>query len=244
MNTPTQQTILVTGVSAGIGNALARHHLENGHRVLGTSRRRPEALLEYAAFRFVSADLGQPESIPPAIAQLIGGIGRLDLVILNAGILGHFGELGEAALSDLNHTMQVNVWANKLILDGLFDTGMTVGQVVAISSGAAVNGNRGWSGYSISKAALNMLIKLYGREQPDTHFCALSPGLVDTIILERLCAREPDARYPSLDVIKSKRDTPEMPTPEQAAPELARAMTELPRRVESGEYADIRLLYF
>nr|VFJ94224.1 MAG: NAD(P)-dependent dehydrogenase, short-chain alcohol dehydrogenase family [Candidatus Kentron sp. H]VFJ94998.1 MAG: NAD(P)-dependent dehydrogenase, short-chain alcohol dehydrogenase family [Candidatus Kentron sp. H]VFK01478.1 MAG: NAD(P)-dependent dehydrogenase, short-chain alcohol dehydrogenase family [Candidatus Kentron sp. H] len=237
-----RQTILITGISSGIGNALARHYLESGHRVLGTSRRRPDDLRQYPVFRFVAADLGQPDAIGPALVALVSDIRKLDLVILNAGVLGTFGDLPGASLSDLEHTMQVNVWANKLILDTLFHRGVDIGQVVAISSGASVNGNRGWGGYAISKIALNMLIKLYGRERPDTHFCAFAPGLVDTDILGRLFSREPDARYPSLEALRAKRHTSDMPTPEAAAPLLATAMARLPRVIESGEYVHLGTL--
>jgi len=237
-----QKTIFITGTSSGIGNGLARYYLEQGHRVLGLNRRRPEDLLQYEAFRFMSTDLGQMEEISPSITQLTNDIQRLDLVILNAGVLGNFGDLGDTPLSDLSHTMEVNVWANKLVLDALFEQGITINQVVSISSGASVNGNRGWSGYSLSKATLNMLMKLYAHEQPATHFCALSPGIVDTPILEYLCSRESDTRYPSLDVICAKRHTSEMPAPDQAAPYLANVMAELPKIVPSGEYADVRTL--
>jgi NAD(P)-dependent dehydrogenase (short-subunit alcohol dehydrogenase family) len=167
---------------------------------------------------------------------------RLDLVVLNAGVLGRFGDLANATHEDLTRTMQINVWSNVAILNSLFQRPMQVAQVVAISSGASVNGNRGWSGYSISKSALNMLMKLFSREQGGTHFCALAPGLVDTAMQDELCEREPDERYPAIEVLQGKRRTPEMPDPQQAAVLLAEVFTRLPRLVESGQYADIRSL--
>ena len=90
-------------------------------------------------------------------------------------MLGSLGDMSEAQLDDLKRVMDVNVWSNKTVLDALFARAFPVKQVVTISSGAAVNGNRGWRGYSISKAALNMLTRLYAAENPDTHFCARWP---------------------------------------------------------------------
>ena len=61
-------------------------------------------------------------------------------------------------------------------------------------------------------------------------------------MLDKLCARSPDGRFPALDAVRSKRNTPEMPTPEQAASQLIDVFARLPELVLSGEYADIRKL--
>ncbi len=181
-----------------------------------------------------------PESITRGVGELLEDQSELDLIILNAGRLGVFGDLGEAELFELKTTMQVNLWANKTLLDAVFALNIRVHQVVTISSGAAVNGNRGWSGYSISKAALNMLTQLYAKERPDTHFCALAPGVVDTAIQDELLEREPDARFPAVEVLRSKRNTTEMPKPREAALRLIEIFEKLPSLVESGDFADIR----
>ena len=78
--------------------------------------------------------------------------------------------------------MKINVWSNKVICDWLLKSIPEIYQIVFMSSGAAVNGNRGWGSYSLSKATLNMLAKLYAAEAKQTHFSALAPGLVDTAI--------------------------------------------------------------
>jgi len=241
-NDPPTRGLLITGVSSGIGHGLAEFYLKQGYRVLGTSRRAPSDLLEHSQFRFRSIDLGHPTAIGPPITALLDQIRHLDLVVLNAGILGDFGDLADAELDDLTRTMQVNVWSNKCVLDALYGAGVTIQQVVAISSGASVNGNRGWSGYSISKAALNMLVTLYARERPETHFAALAPGLVDTFMQEQLRTRTPDERYPAVEVLRNKQHTPDMPRPGDAAETLATTMAQLPERVSSGAYADIRML--
>lgn len=234
--------VLVTGVSSGIGHGLAKYYLDQGWQVFGTSRRSPQDLIDQTMFRFVNLDLLDESQIQPQLIELLDNVDSLDLLILNAGILGRFGDLADAELNDLKNTMAVNVWANKLVLDAIFQRGLQVKQVVAISSGAAVNGNRGWSGYSVSKAALNMLIQLYSREQLETHFCAFAPGVVDTAMQDELCSRAPDERYQAIETLRSKRGTPDMPGPDAAAAHLAAAMSRLPAIIESGSYADVRSL--
>jgi len=232
----------MTGVSAGIGHGLADHYLESGCEVFGISRRTPDDLINLSNFHFAAGDLADPASTETALKKLLASTDRLELVVLNAGVVGRFGDLMDADPADLCHTMQVNVWANITLLNGIFSRGIAVRQVVAISSGASVNGHRGLSGYSISKAALNMMVKLYAHEQPETHFCAFAPGVVDTHMQEVLCGRDPDERYPAVEILRGKRGTPEMPTPATVAPYLASAMSQLPELVSSGHYADIREL--
>lgn len=236
----TEKSTFITGVSSGIGNGLAQRYLAQGFRVFGISRRTPENLIEHSRFRFQSVDLGERESVAPALATLLHDIKALDLVVLNAGMLGAFGDLREMQLDALRHVFDVNLWANKEVLDCLFSSINSIKQVVSISSGASVNGNRGWAGYSISKAALNMMTMLYARECPRTHFCALAPGLVDSEIQKELASIPRDDRFPSLEVIGNKRGTTEMPKPKEAGGILADIIDRLPGLVESGAYADIR----
>jgi len=240
MSQGTNRTILITGVSSGIGHALCNYYLQDGSRVLGMSRRTPEDLVTHPGFTFGRVDLNDAAGIDAALEKLLSGTQSLSLVVLNAGVLGQFGDLAAAEHADLVQTMQVNVWANTTLLNGIFGRGIAIQQVVAISSGAAVNGHRGGSGYSISKAALNMLVQLYALEQPTTHFCALAPGLVDTAMQDQLCGRAPDDRYAAVEFLRSKRNTPDMPTPAIAAPRLAATIEQLPSLVTSGDYADVR----
>ena len=211
------QKVFITGVSSGIGLGLAAGYLDRGWRVFGISRRAADELDARDGFSFVSHDLADHDGTPSAVQRLLAEAKQLDLAILNAGILGRFGDLQDTPLAELKRIADVNLWANKVVIDAMFNTVSTVGQVVTISSGAAVSGNRGWAGYGISKAALNMLTALYAAEHPQTHFTALAPGIVDTAMQDELCGRSPDDRYPTVEVLRGHRGTPGMPTPEAAA---------------------------
>ena len=234
--------VFITGVSSGIGAGLAKYYLQEGWDVLGCSRRKPTQLLEQKNFRFVACDLSRFEQIPAAMEKLFDGVSDCDLAILNAGVLSKFGDLQSVSIEHCQQVMAVNLWSNKAILDWLLGSSITLRQVVAISSGAAVNGNRGWNAYSISKAALNMLTLLYAGEAPQTHFVALAPGLVDTAMQEELCNLPEDPRFPTLDSLRSRRNSSDMPDADQLAPRLAIAMAEFPERVKSGQFIDIRKL--
>lgn len=235
------QTIFITGVGSGIGHALAETYLGRGARVYGIGRREPADLAGAPGFAFASLDLSRTESIFPVVSRLIAGVAKLDAAILNAGVLGEIGDMSGTSLERMRYVMEVNLWANKPVLDALFDGNREVTQVAAISSGASVSGARGWNAYALSKAALNMMMKLYAEERPETHFSALAPGLVDTDMQARIRGLAPDARYPTVERLKRAAGTEAMPSPEALAPRLADAIQGLLRR-KSGEFHDLRSL--
>lgn len=232
--------VFITGVSSGIGHALASAWLDREAWVYGLSRRTPEDLVDREGFQFVSADAADLDAFDQPVGGLLDGAPKLDLVVLNAGTLGRIADLRETPLAELKHTMDINLWSNKIILDTVFGLGVPVRQVIGMSSGAAVNGHRGWGGYSLSKAALNMLLKLYAAELPDTHFCAFAPGLVDTRMQDYLCEEVKDERFESLKRLRAARGTDRMPPPDALAPRLIEAFEQIRGSVPSGEFIDIR----
>ena len=233
-----RQTILITGVSSGLGYGLTKTFLESGAAVYGCSRREPTDLVQ-AGLKFAALDLADASKGRPTLEKFIADVPQFDLVILNAAKLGKIRDMADTPLDDLRETMEINVWANKWLLDTLFASGAGVKQVVGISSGASVSGSRGWNGYSLSKAALNMLIKLYAGERPDTHFTALAPGLVDTGMQDYLTNLPEDDRFKPLEILKAAKGTEKMPDGETCARMLIDVFPKLLER-ESGEFADIR----
>ena len=235
----TDPTAFITGNSTGLGLGLTRALLARGWAVRGTSRRGCPAT--HPRLADARADLADFAALPAVLDRLLDGTGRLDLVILNAGILGEIRDLHETSLEDVRRIMDVNLWANKVIMDWLHASGIPVTQVVMMSSGAAVNGNRGWGGYALSKAALNMLARLYAHELPATHISAIAPGLIDSAMMDYLCEVPDPARFTALGRLRAARGTEDMPAPDEAA---ERVLGSLPRLLAhpSGSFVDIRRL--
>ncbi|MDQ7037781.1 MAG: SDR family NAD(P)-dependent oxidoreductase [Aquificota bacterium] len=224
--------LFITGVGSGLGKALAEEGVRRGYRVFALGRRLPEDLK--GKVMFGSCDLRDLERIPTAVRDLLADAEVLDLVVLNAGVLGRFGDMREVPLRVFKEVMDVNVWANKVILDTILDMGVKVKVLIGISSGASLNCNRGWSAYSVSKAALNCLLKLYSREMEETHVIALAPGLVLTPMLEEVMKQD-EERFPSVRRIK---ESPKR-TPEEAARLIFDTLPKL-LEFESGSFVDIR----
>lgn len=240
--------ILITGVSSGIGLGLAKELLRRGATVLGISRRTPAELLAHPRFVFRECDLSQLELIPAVIHELVspgnlsdqGGDPRLNLAILNAGVLGKLQDMRDASLDELQQTMTINLWSNKVLIDELLRSQPGISQIVTISSGASQSGHRGWNGYCISKAALNMLTLLYARENPQVHFTALAPGIIDTEIQAAIRELPSRDEVPTIAYLKSLHHTAQMPDADQAASRILRVIEALPEHAESGDYVDVR----
>jgi benzil reductase ((S)-benzoin forming) len=236
------QTVLITGASAGIGLAVAQALILRGDQVLALQRR-ASPLAGTSGYREVQHDLSDLAGIPGPLGALLEGVRRLDRVILNAAIGVKPRDIGETSLQTIQQLMDVNTWSNKVILDTLFGLGLEVTQVIGISSGAAVRGNRGWNGYSLSKATFVMLLDLYSAERAGTHFCSLAPGIVHTAMQEALDEVPPGdvEKFPSVQRLLAARGTEAMPSPEVAAQKLLAAFdTALARR--SGSFLDVREL--
>lgn len=225
----------ITGTSSGLGRGLAEYLLQQGWAVYGCSRRG----CDLTAVRDRVIDLTDAEAVATGLSDLLCGVGSLDLVVLNAGILGGICDLAATPVEDLKRVMEVNVWANKTVMDWLHAWGRPIDQVVMISSGAAVLGNRGWGGYALSKATLNMLAKLYAHEFGRTHIVALAPGIIDTAMMDYLCEEADAKTYPALERLRQARGTESMPGPLDAAKRVVSVLDSLKTR-PSGSFVDIR----
>ena len=231
--------ILITGTSSGLGYGLAKHYLEQGHTVYGISRKQNETLKAYNNFRFLFQDLTRFVEVETNLVSFLNGLEELDLVILNAGVLKEIKDLGETSLDEIREVMDINVWSNKILIDLLFSHVGKIRQVVAISSGAAVSGARGWNAYSLSKATLNMLINLYAKEHTATHFTALAPGLIKSRMQDYIYDIPANGQFPVVERLKQSRDAGHLPEPEEAAAINARAI-EQALNYESGIFLDSR----
>lgn len=234
-------TVLITGTSKGLGKGFAEYFLQKGDKVLGFSRTENKELSSQENFKHHTIDLNELDAIETTVATSLEGVEEIDLVILNAGVIGEIKTMKDSSISKMQDVMSVNLWSNKVLLDTILNKGIKVKQVVGISSGASINGNKGWSGYSISKAAFNMMIKLYASEHQDTHFTALAPGLIDTGMQDYLCEVVDKEEFPSMQRLKDARGTEAMPNGTMAGKKIANLIPSL-LETPSGSYQDIRKL--
>ena len=219
--------VLITGISRGIGYGLVKYFLEEGAEVYGLGRSNPFE----GAIKFSKVDFRAFEKIPRAIDALEIE-DKLDLVILNAGILGEIKFMKEWSVKELENIFDVNVWANKVLIDEL---AFISEKIVVMSSGAAVNGNPGWGGYALSKCAVNMMVSIYAKEIVDTKFYALAPGVIDTDMVAKVVSAN-HSLFPSLDRVEASRVSLE-----EGVERIIKVLKRLDE-FESGSFIDVRLV--
>jgi len=217
--------ILITGISRGIGYGLAKHYIENGDEVYAIGRKNPFD----DAVKFFRLDVSAYEKIPHALKSL--EIEKLDLDILNAGILGEIKEMKHWSVKELQNIFDINVWANKVLIDEL--TPFTE-KIIVMSSGAAVNGNPGWGGYSLSKCAVNMMVSIYSKEI-DSKIYGLAPGVIDTDMVAKVISGD-HSKFPSLERVKAGRVSLE-----EGTKRIVNIIEKLDE-FESGSFVDVRLV--
>ena len=181
--------ILVTGGNRGIGLAIVTGLAKNpDDTVLLGSRNLKDGEKEAAKLpKNVSAvkmDIGTPQSLVTDIKAILKQHGKVDVLVNNAGIL-HDGGLLEADVQKVQESLQVNTLA-PLHLIRAVAPGMQerkYGRIVNLSSGYGAF-NEGLAGpfvYSLTKAALNVISNVAGRELGDNIIVnSMCPGWVRT----------------------------------------------------------------
>jgi alcohol dehydrogenase/benzil reductase ((S)-benzoin forming) len=225
------KNVLITGCSSGLGEALSQLYLDKGFSVWGISRTIPS--FEHSNFTHISCDLSDIENIKPTLRSFLQKISSFEYVYLNAGILGKINTMVNLTTEDLMQTMNVNVYANKELLDLLFDIDTKV--IVGISSGASVNGSKGWAAYSLSKSSLNMLLNLYAKEMPHSKLLAIAPGVIETPMTDIIRFDINDEDFPSAKVLKEGL----IQLPKEAALKLYETVLRQ-KEFESGSFIDVR----
>mgnify|MGYP001572834649 CR=1 FL=1 len=83
MSKNTMGVALVTGASSGIGEATAERLASAGYTVFGTSRRAAQA--GQRSFEMLTLDVTSDESVTALVTEVIRRVGRIDLLVNNAG---------------------------------------------------------------------------------------------------------------------------------------------------------------
>jgi NAD(P)-dependent dehydrogenase (short-subunit alcohol dehydrogenase family) len=190
------KTALVTGGSSGIGLAIAQAFVKQGARVMiagdqaGAISDACTTLGENCMGEVV--DLSDREAAETLIETAITRLGRLDILVSNAGIEGHVGPIGQVP-DDLYHkTFAVNldaaVWLSARAAQHM--QGIGGGSIILMSSLSALRGNGAIGVYSLTKAALIQLARTLAVEwgPANVRANAIVPGLIETPFAKGLMA--------------------------------------------------------
>jgi len=184
-------TILMIGISCGIGRGLAAEYLRRGWFVIGTVRSSTvapelEAMAAGMAgrLRVERLDMTRPSEIGTLRERLADD--RLDILIVNAGISDHNVPVAEIDEAAFNEVMSTNALAPLKVIESLQDLVVERGTIAVMSSsrqGSISLNDRGtYDVYRASRAALNHLVRSYAtRHSSEARTLLLiAPGRVRT----------------------------------------------------------------
>lgn len=163
----TEKVAIVFGGSRGIGAAIARRLAREGANVAITYVSAPERAAETVATieasgrtgLAIKADSADPAAIKAAVAQTVEHFGKLDIAVVNAGILLH-GDVATVSVEDLDRMLDINVRGVFLAIQAAAACLTDGGRIITIGSNTAVRiGFPGASVYSMTKAAVAAMVK-------------------------------------------------------------------------------------
>jgi NAD(P)-dependent dehydrogenase (short-subunit alcohol dehydrogenase family) len=181
---------LVTGATRGIGRAIAEQLVAAGASVCITGRK-PEALAEAVAALGAGGgriaghlgSAGDPEVAAGAVATCVSELGRLDVLVNNAGTNAHYGPLVEAPHSAVRKNLEVNVESPLWHVQAAWRAWMSEhgGVVLNVASVGALRPGADIGAYNVSKAGLVHLTRQLALElAPKVRVNAIAPGIIRT----------------------------------------------------------------
>lgn len=172
------RVVLVTGAGRGIGAELVRVLADRGARVYAGVYGQTEALPEAATV--LSLDVTQDGDAAAAVARIKADVGRLDVLVNNAGLITPIGPLASLPAAALEPAFAVNVMGvQRMVLACLPLLTASRGTIVNAGTGAATTPMEGWTAYCTSKAAVHMLTRMLALELGPrgiaSHFVGIPP---------------------------------------------------------------------
>lgn len=195
------KTIVITGVTRGLGRALAEWFIANGHTVVGCGRSAEVLAMRFdfpAPNDFAVVDVTEENKVALWAEKTLAAHGAPDLLINNAALMNDPAPLWAVPAVQFNRLVDVNIKGVAAVIRHF------VPAMVARKAGVIVNLSSGWgrstspevAPYCASKYAIEGLTQALAQELPAGMAAVpLNPGVIDTDML-RQCWSDGASSYP------------------------------------------------
>lgn len=223
--------VLITGISSGFGQAMARRLAADGHTVYGTVRREVEPI---EGVRYLMCDVRDNDAVGRTVSTVIGAEGRIDVLITNAG-MGIGGPIEFNSYEEIRTQMDTNFMGQvrfiKAVLPHMRAAG--AGRILCLSSIGGVMGLPFQGFYSASKFAIEGLCESLRLElrKSGIKITVIEPGDFATGFtaarLKTSVSDEAAAAYPSMNnaVSSFEKDETGGLKPEHLADKVSRIIS-------------------
>jgi NAD(P)-dependent dehydrogenase (short-subunit alcohol dehydrogenase family) len=191
------RTWFITGISRGLGYALAKAALAEGDTVIGTVRERtPDLAAGSGTLNVVTLDVADGEAAEAAVRQAFARSGRIDVIVNNAGY-GLLGALEKATDAEVRRLFDVDVFAPFRIIRAALPylRAQRSGHIINVTSIAGRAPGAGSALYSAAKYALEGMSASLAQEVGPLGIkvTAVAPGAFRTDFLSEHSIRKSEA---------------------------------------------------
>lgn len=233
------RTIFITGISSGLGKALAQEALRAGYTVVGTVRTQ-QAKEQFEAQssgkgHAVVLDVTDLAAIPGAVAKIESQIGPIDVLVNNAGY-GMEGPIEESPMPEIKRQFEVNVFGAIAMTQAVlpYMRSRKGGRILNVTSMGGIVTFPGVGVYNASKFALEGASEALGKEvRPFGIFVtAIEPGMFRTDWAGRSMQRVPrtiadyDVTFNPQREARAQRSGHQQGDPAKAAKAMLRILEE------------------
>jgi len=215
--------VYVTGVSRGLGKAIALKFLQEGYPVTGLGR---SSDIHHENYTFQACDL----SVSSELENIQFDSESEEIILINnAGQIGHLQRSSDQTEPDFEEVLRVNTLAPMYLSWACLNQAKGAVKIANISSGAATRAIPGWAAYCASKAALDRFSETLQLEETekgsDVRIWSVAPGVIDTAMQEKIRAASP-ANFSSLNTFLDLKKNDELTSPEVASDKLFRLVVD------------------
>jgi len=199
----TSKIIVLTGVSRGLGQAMARGFIDRGHTICGAARDK-QAIARLteawgAPHRFAAVDTANDEQVAAWAADVLAACGPPDLLINNAALMNRPAPLWKVPCDEFSQLFDVNVKGTFHVIRHFLPAMVRHkrGVIVNFSSGWGRSVDRDVAPYCATKWAIEGLTRALAEELPAGMAAVpLNPGVINTDMLQSAWGKDA-AQYPS-----------------------------------------------
>lgn len=239
------KTLIITGASKGIGNAIAKEFYKNGYQVFSLSRTKADNLEGIEQITCDISDLEGLELVMKSVLAKIKTSSPTSITLLNnAGSLGLINQLENIDYQNIIQSVNINYTA-PLVLNSIFiketESWGIERKIRTISSGAANGSYDGWSVYCSTKAAVDRMTSVIGVEQENkpnpVHTISIYPGVVDTG-MQAVIRNSSEDEFSNVERFKAMKENGDLASPQEVAIKVL--VIENDNSIANGSVVDVR----